>query len=473
MFEKTMARRVNRRSFLAGLGATAALPILAACQPEVVEVEKEVVVTQIVEKEVTVAPAAREDITLRAIIFPYPPTIAVRDQLPTYKRLTGITVEWEEFGGQDMVTRQIAELQTGSDRYDIFIIGVRSIAPLAGSGGMLPLDDLIKAAGSDLDWEDFIPKQTEMFSYGGNSYGLPISSNVFMCGYRKDIFEAEGIKVPPLGSAFKADEWLDIIKKVHKPPDMAGTVFHNGGIQMWGPVLVSAGGRFFDEKMTPTFNSEEGVLAADYVGEAHESGTPGMIGLSNPEANEIYLQGKAASICPHWVSRIPMTLNKEKSQVLGNVDWTTLPYGGLAPGIDIGQGFNDGWAFGLVKASKNIQEAFDFGVWAVNPDLQSQILVDSNVAPPRKSVFAKNAELEQFWWLPVMGVQLDNTYDVPRIPEWTEIVNRSNKTLEEIWGGRASSIQEALDSINEVVTKLMKERGYPVGTYEGERLPWE
>ena len=44
---KAFSSRLSRRTFLAGLGATAALPILAACQPEIVEVEK------IVEKEVT------------------------------------------------------------------------------------------------------------------------------------------------------------------------------------------------------------------------------------------------------------------------------------------------------------------------------------------------------------------------------------------------------------------------------------
>ena len=49
-----MARRLTRRSFLAGLGAVAALPILAACQPQVVEkmVKETVVVEKVVTKEV-------------------------------------------------------------------------------------------------------------------------------------------------------------------------------------------------------------------------------------------------------------------------------------------------------------------------------------------------------------------------------------------------------------------------------------
>ena len=62
MFDKNMTRRFARRSFLAGLGAAAALPILAACQPQVIEktvevpvvVKETVVVQEVVEKEVVI-----------------------------------------------------------------------------------------------------------------------------------------------------------------------------------------------------------------------------------------------------------------------------------------------------------------------------------------------------------------------------------------------------------------------------------
>ena len=40
--EQLRARKLSRRSVLAGLGATALLPILAACEPQIVEVEKQV-----------------------------------------------------------------------------------------------------------------------------------------------------------------------------------------------------------------------------------------------------------------------------------------------------------------------------------------------------------------------------------------------------------------------------------------------
>jgi ABC-type glycerol-3-phosphate transport system substrate-binding protein len=62
MSERMFLSRLTRRSFLAGLGATAALPVLAACQPQIVEktvevpvvVKETVVVEKIVEKEIVV-----------------------------------------------------------------------------------------------------------------------------------------------------------------------------------------------------------------------------------------------------------------------------------------------------------------------------------------------------------------------------------------------------------------------------------
>ena len=67
-----MTRGLTRRTFLAGLGATAALPILAACAPSV---EKEIVeVTRIVEKVVEV-----EKLVVPGVVdlpnFPGDPTI--------------------------------------------------------------------------------------------------------------------------------------------------------------------------------------------------------------------------------------------------------------------------------------------------------------------------------------------------------------------------------------------------------------
>ena len=60
LLDSSLTRGFSRRSFLVGLGATAALPILAACQPQVVEktvevpviVKETVVVQEVVEKEV-------------------------------------------------------------------------------------------------------------------------------------------------------------------------------------------------------------------------------------------------------------------------------------------------------------------------------------------------------------------------------------------------------------------------------------
>lgn len=44
----------------------------------------------------TRAPAQTRGVTLRAMVYPYPPTKAIRDALPEYEKQTGVKVEWED-----------------------------------------------------------------------------------------------------------------------------------------------------------------------------------------------------------------------------------------------------------------------------------------------------------------------------------------------------------------------------------------
>jgi ABC-type glycerol-3-phosphate transport system substrate-binding protein len=421
------------------------------------------------------APAQTRGVTLRALVYPYPVTKAIRDLLPEYEKQTGVKVEWEEVPYADVLSKQMTELITKTDRYDIFNISNKFVGAEAGTGQLLPLDDLIAKAGAALDWQDFMPKQKQMFTYKGKSYAVPLSSNIMMCAYRRDVFEQEGIKVPALGTSFTHTEWTNIVKRLTKN-GQKGTSFNTQAMQVpsenWSNVMLSAGGRWFDEKLTPMLNSKEGVLTAEWLRELMNYAPKDILRYTNVETNEAMMSGQVVTQTLQWASRIPMIEDKEKSKVAGKVRWTTLPFAGWVPGRKVGLAANDAWSIAIPQSSKHQREAFDFAVWCVSKDKQARFINELQVPPTRSSVFDKPELQQKYVWLPVMKVQLENAYDFPNIPEWSEILEKVGAEIHASWSGQYP-IAKALDRANELVAQLLKERNYPVGTWKGAKLPWE
>jgi len=421
------------------------------------------------------APAQTRGVTIRTMVYPYPPTKAIRDALPEFEKQTGIKVEWEDVPYADLLSKEMAELISKSGRYDLFNLNNRWVPPQAGTGELLPLDDLLAKAGADLDWQDFMPKQKQMFSYKGQAYGIPLSCNTTMCAYRKDVFEQEGIKVPALGTSFTYAEWGSIVKRLTKG-NFKGTSFNTQPMQVpsehWSSVLLSAGGFWFDEKLTPTFNSKVGLQAAEWMRELMNSAPKDILRYTNVETNEAMMSGEVLTQTIQWASRIPMIEDKEKSKVVGKVLWTTMPFAGWVPTRKVGFSVNDGWAFAIPKASKQQRAAFDFMVWCVSKEKQLKMINELQIPPVRRSVFERPELPQKYIWLPTMKTQLDNTYDFPAIPEWPEILEKVGAEIHAGWAGQYP-LPKALDRANELVTQLLQERQYPVGTWKGPKLPWE
>ena len=422
------------------------------------------------------APAQPKGVTIKAMVYPYPPTEAIRNQLPLYLQEAGVKVEWEEIPYDQLLSKQMAELIGRSDRYDIFVTSNKFVAALGGTGQLAPIDDMVAKAGKELNWNDFLGPQKTMFTYKGKQYGIPISSNTQLCAYRADIFEREGIKVPPLGTSFTRDEWLKVVRQLDGKDGMRGTSMLTQPMQVpsenWMHVVMSAGGRMFDEKLNPTFNTQLHLEAAEWLLELMKYCPKDVLRYTNVETNEAMQRGEVATQTMQWVSRIAMVEDPQKSKVVGKVRWTTLPYVGVDPKIKVGRCANDAWGFVIPSGSKNKQVAFDFASWCVSKEKQEENLIKSRTAPTRTSVF-ENPDLQQrFVWLQTMKVGLENAYDFPNIPEWSEILEKVGAEIHAGWSGQYP-LKQALDRANQLVVTLLKERNYPVGTWTGAKLPWE
>lgn len=449
---------ISRRRFLTVAGGAAAAAALASAGK---------------------APAQPKGLTLRAIIHLYPPTGAVMGLLPAYEKETGIKVVFDQIPFGEGHAKQIAELATGGARYDMLTPWSFWSNGEIGTGQLEVLDDYVAKAGAALDWNDIIPVQRSLFNYGGRQYGVPISSQTFLLAYRHDIYTAAGI-TPPKDGELTFDVYAANVKKLHRfQKDVYGMVWHHKPVaaaaMSWAIMFNSAGGRWFDEKLNPLFNSPTAAVVTEYyLKELLPSMPPDVLTYGNTERDETYQRGMAVQQIPP-LSRIPAIFDPQKSKVQDKTSFVTMPFRGLngtkferSPCVD------EGWAFVINKNSKNKKEAFDFIVWASTKEKQKRMALDSAIAPNRATVLADKEVRAKHGWLVMAEGQFKANlpqFQFPKIPEWGEIMEKHGNELHTAYV-RQASVKEALDRSNAAVVALLKERGYKVGTHTG-KMPWE
>ena len=194
-------RTLNRREFMAGLGAVGA-GLLAACAPRIVEVEKEVLVPgESVEVTRVVEVAVEKEVLVPQIVeverIAGEPSWAGADfsgreymiwgldydpHAETYQRLAD---RFEEYtGARASIERQAWPIETAVITGiaaglvpDVVCIMGKQIVPLIKEEAVLAVDDLVyDAVGADVDtW--FSPVSIQAYQYGGKTWGVPTEGN--------------------------------------------------------------------------------------------------------------------------------------------------------------------------------------------------------------------------------------------------------------------------------------------------------
>ncbi len=242
MEAKLLSDKFTRRSFLAGLSAAAALPILAACEPQVVEkvVEKpvEVVVTQVVEKVVEKEVVVQEVVEVeKEVVVEVEKEVVVEKEtiveVPAAK--DPITIFWLG-GGGDTPAAMIKEWQEMGNEHISFEVLDLPASELyirietgwtAGAGPDIAFTGgatkRYAAAGWAVWVEPFMPKgdyhdfykvARDCVSWNDRMYAFPFSSHGQPLMFRKDVLEEAGVDWTQAPETY--DDILQIAKKVQK-----------------------------------------------------------------------------------------------------------------------------------------------------------------------------------------------------------------------------------------------------------------
>ncbi len=279
MIGKLLVRRLTRRSFLAGLGAAAALPILAACQPQVVEKPVEKVVTQIVEKivekpveKVVTQIVEKEKIVekiVEKVVTAVPPKVKEPTQLrfstwwgefwkeyaPTVEQLTNTKMiyeltPWGEY--HDKLKLQIA----GGTEPDVIMWSSHLSGTFLPMGAFTPMEDYFKVA--NLDPKKWYVDPLVPGGYKGKLYGIDtFVTHPFGVVVNKELSDKLGLtKDLPVFGTPKFDEWKygDLLTFAKNATQKKA----NGDVEVWGvsgtsgynygtaDLLYSNGARKFD-----------------------------------------------------------------------------------------------------------------------------------------------------------------------------------------------------------------------------------
>ncbi len=283
-----------------------------------------------------------------------------------------------------MRQRITTDMSTGGGQFDVIFIGLYEAPIFAKRGWLTEMADL----PAEYDIEDVFKCLRDGLSYDGKLYALPFNGESSMLMYRKDLFEAKGIKMPEQAT------YADIKKFAEALTDKGKGIY---GITLrgkpgWGEnmafvsTLVNTfGGTWFDMEWKATIDSPEWKNAITYYVDLMKAyGPPGATSNGFNENLTIFATGKAAMWIDATSGAGPLFDPKE-SQVSDKVAFANAPIEKTPNGSH----WLWSWAFAIPKSSKSPDAAKKFALWATSKEYIKMVAEETGWAtvPPgtRKS----------------------------------------------------------------------------------------
>ena len=204
-----------------------------------------------------------------------------------YKEQTGVTVLFDNVAPADEYPKLTSAARSGTP-YDIAALGfIGDVILLADQNMLVPMNELV-------DKYQWGPKI--LFPYKGNKYWLPYDYNFCMIYYRKDLYKANGLKVPNNWAEYRGNA-----EKL-KGTGIAGC-FHptgNTGATQWMSTgfHFAEGVQFLDDKLDVVFdkgdNGKKAVAALDYFTSIYPTMPAGMAQASWAQSLAMFSSSQVA-----------------------------------------------------------------------------------------------------------------------------------------------------------------------------------
>jgi len=299
--------RVTRREFLGAAGGATAAAALGVLAPAA--------------RAQPAGQGSLKGVTIRVLASANPDCVAFRDIVcKTFAEQTGATLQVDLFPYADNYNKAV--LSFAGKQHDIYWVDQPWLRKFQKSDYLEPLDTFVHQYNIDLKM--FFPNLVQIATIDKHLYALPAVAKPVNYGYRKDVLEAGGLKVPTT--------WADLLQVARKLNDPNNNRYGfllrsdrgNPICWSWMPILRAFGGEIFDDKMKPIFNSPAGLASVEFLKELSNSSMPGPMTIddvSNALANGVGMQ-----------TTVPVTIwpaldNPKNSKVVDKIDYADMPVG--------------------------------------------------------------------------------------------------------------------------------------------------
>jgi len=295
-----------------------------------------------------------------------------------------IQIDYQEQGANttDLHDKFVTVAGAKDPSADIVSMDVPFVPEFAAAGWTIPVDEILPKD----EQAKFFQGTLHGATYEGKLWGVPWFNNGPGLYYRKDLFDAKGLKPPKT-----YDELLSTAKTL-QTPDMVGFAMQlnqgEGGIISWMEYLWGYGGDLVDDKLnvivdqgTAGVDGMQKIL--DFVYKDKILPEAALQFKLGADVGNLFGGGKAAMI-RLWYSNFGDIAKPESA--IKQEQWDVVPLPSK-DGAKPGPGCLGDWNLGVSKFSTKQKEALEAVRILTGQDMQRMRFLEGGFLPARPAVF--------------------------------------------------------------------------------------
>lgn len=279
-----------------------------------------------------------EGVTVNIMTFTGPQIAEpLQRRAPDFEKATGAKINVITVPFSDLYQKLLTDWATGTNAIDAAVFAPQWMVDYVAAGLLEDLTDRV-AKDTALQVDDIAPFFREFSQqYGGRTYLITLDGDFQMVYYRKDHFQAAGLKAPETW-----DDYIAAAKALHGKdlngdgqPDYGSCIAKKRNAQSYwmissiaGAFLQSKGtsqGGFFDTRnMKPLYNNEAFGKALDVYLETTKYGPPDEINLDVGDTRALFTTGRCA-LTLDWGDIGTLAIDTTTSKVVDKVGSVILP----------------------------------------------------------------------------------------------------------------------------------------------------